>query len=130
MTEFENDFDTEEASTEAAADTIAEEMEAMEDETAAPTEAAAPTEDDFFSEAAAPEVPAVDPMHLVTIQTTSASDKFVEVDGPKTVLDLIHMAQLQFAGDFSCFLNGAQVELTTLVPGGSTVTIAGKVKGG
>jgi hypothetical protein len=125
MSEFENDFEVEEASTEAAVEEAAVEAAVVAD--------AEPTEDDFFAEEVAAEVPAVDPTKLVTIQTTSASDKFVELNEGEinsSVLDLIHRAGLQFAGDFSVFLNGAQIELNTLVPGGSTITIAGKVKGG
>jgi hypothetical protein len=132
MSEFENDFENvEEAFTEAAVN-ASEAGTAAEEELQADT-ASEPTEDDFFAEEAAAEVPAVDPMRIITIQTTSASDKFVELNEGETnapVIDLIHRAGLQFAGDFSVFLNGAQIGLTNLVPGGSTITIAGKVKGG
>lgn len=95
------------------------------DEAAADTE-----EDDFFAESAVEAEPVVDPNTLVTLVPSSSSNKFVPVAGPTPMIDLIARSGLQFAGDFTCFLNGAEIHLTDVVPGGSTVIIAGKVKGG
>ncbi len=140
MTDFEHDF-AEEAAIEAAAEQAAERM--LADTEAAISEVAGepvavviateetPIEDDFFAENAAPAIPQVDPAKIVTIIPSSSDNRYVETDGnPVPMLDLISRAELRFEGDFTCYLNNAEISLTTLVPAGSTVSIVGKVKGG
>lgn len=123
--EFEHDFDTAEQAGETPA-TNAEVGEPVDDirgeeETG---------EDDFFAESEVEDVPQVDPEKVVTLVPSSADAKYVEVDGPLPMVELIARSRLQFAGEFTCYLNGAEISLTTVVPGGSTVNIIGKVKGG
>ena len=127
QSQFEHDFEaTDEAAAVATSEVIVEATFAP-----AVEEPEAPADDDFFAENAAPEVPAVDPSRIITIIPSSSDNKYVETDGnPVAMLDLIHRAGLQFAGDFQCYLNNAEISLTTLVPAGSTVSIVGKVKGG
>ncbi len=147
-TQFENDF--EEQPTNAAAPTELATDQPTDEQAAAataledvlpgePTTEEPDTEedeevedDDFFSESEVEDVAPVDPTKIVTIQTTSSRDKIVEVDGdrPLSMIEIIQKSGLQFAGDFECHLNGSKISLTDVVPGGSTVIIAGKVKGG
>jgi hypothetical protein len=89
-----------------------------------------PEEDDFFAENAVEAVPDVDPATIVTLIPSSADSKYVTIAGPTQVLELINKAGLRFEGEFTCFLGQNELKLNDLVPGGSTVTIAGKVKGG
>lgn len=136
-TVFENDFDAsaeavaapENEVVEPAANTVIEQDDVRGDEPTA--DGPAEADDDFFAENAAPEMPAVDPAKIVTIIPSSSDEKYVETDGnPVPMLDLISRARLQFEGEFHCYLNNAEISLTTLVPAGSTVSIVGKVKGG
>lgn len=123
-TQFENDFATDEA---AAAAASANEIVEPETTTAP---AAAPAEDDFFAESAVEDVPQVDPNTVVTLIPSSADSKYVTVTGPTSMIELLSRAQLRFEGEFTCFLGQTELKMNDLVPGGSTVTIAGKVKGG
>ncbi len=88
------------------------------------------SDDDFFAEPAVANMPQVDPTKVITLLPSSAPDKVVEVDGPIPLATLIGKSGLQFAGDFECFLNGAKLSMTDIVPNGASVVIAGKVKGG
>ncbi len=145
--QFENDFDVTEAVTEAAADTLDEERQASVTEGDAPTtnaDVAAVVEairegevdeeevddDDFFAEDEAPAVPEVDPATIITIRTSQGSDVFVPVPQPMPLVDAIAKSGLRFNGDFTCWLNGQEVGLGTMVAGGQTVTVVGSVKGG
>jgi len=137
MSEFENDFAVEEAVTEAAADILEEERQAdpiAEGEVEAPAAEAEGgedlTDDDFFAEDEAPAVPEVDPATIITIRTSQGSDVFVPAPQPMPLVDAIAKSGLRFNGDFTCWLNGQEVGLGTVVAGGQTVTVVGSVKGG
>lgn len=131
--QFENDFATDEAAAAALPEneivepTNAAVAELVEDIHGEPAE---PTEDDFFAESAVEDVPQVDPNTVVTLIPSSADSKYVTVTGPTSMIELLSRAQLRFEGEFTCFLGQTELKLNDLVPGGSTVTIAGKVKGG
>lgn len=130
--QFEHDFD---ASDEAAVSATSEEIVVAATFQPAVAEPEAPAadeeDDDFFAENAAAEVPAVDPAKIITVIPSSSDNKYVETDGsPMPMLEVLHKSGLQFQGDFQCYLNNAEITLTTLIPSGSTVSIVGKVKGG
>jgi hypothetical protein len=124
--QFEHDFDdaTDEAA--AAANTANEILGVGE----VVEPATAPVEDDFFAESAVEEIPQVDPNTVVTLIPSSAESKYVTIERPTSIIELLSMASLRFEGEFTCFLGQSELKLNDLVPGGSTVTIAGKVKGG
>jgi hypothetical protein len=126
---FEQDFE-ETQQEQVSAEVVDEAPEAVVVVEEAPADGAEEEEDDFFAENQAQEVPQVDPTRIVTLTPSSASSKYVEVDGPTPVLDLIVKSGLRFQGTFTVVLNGAELQLTDLVPGGSELLIAGTVKGG
>ncbi len=84
--------------------------------------------DDFIGEAGSIELP--DPNSVVTIRTSGGGDKYVPVTQPTSVRDVIAQSGLFFGGAVQYWLNGAQVNHDTLVPGGSTLSVIGSVKGG
>lgn len=132
--EFEHDFDVDEAVSEAAAETLEEERQAEptpEEEAGGVEETSVDEEDDdaFFEEDEA-SVPEVDPATLVTIRTSQGRDAFVSAEQPMPLVDAIAKSGLRFNGDFTCWLNGQEVGLGTVVSGGQTVTVVGSVKGG
>ncbi len=101
----------------------------------APAEVAAPIEDEdevdsFFAESEVAAVPEVDPAKVVTILPSSGQSKYVEIEQPTAIVEIIARSGLQFNGTFTCFLNNAEIPLTQPVSGGSTVTVVGTVKGG
>lgn len=71
-----------------------------------------------------------DPDAVVTIRTSGGGDKYVPVSQPTPVRDVIALSGLYFGGAVQYWLNGAQVTSETLVPGGSTLSVIGSVKGG
>lgn len=84
--------------------------------------------EDFIGEAGTVELP--DPNSVVTIRTSGGGDKYVPVTQPTSVKDVIAQSGLFFGGAVQYWLNGAQVNQDTLVPGGSTLSVIGSVKGG
>lgn len=84
--------------------------------------------DDFIGAAGNVELP--DPNSVVTIRTSGGGDKYVPVNQPTSVKDVIAQSGLFFGGAVQYWLNGAQVNQDTLVPGGSTLSVIGSVKGG
>ncbi len=84
--------------------------------------------DSFIGEAGSVELP--DPDSVVTIRTSGGGDKYVPVNQPTAVKDVIAQSGLFFGGAVQYWLNGAQVNPDTLVPGGSTLSVIGSVKGG
>ena len=71
-----------------------------------------------------------DPATVVTIRTSSGGDKYVPVSEPTAVSSVIAQSGLYFGGAVQYYLNGAEIKTTDLVPGGSTLTVIGSVKGG
>ncbi len=132
--QFENPVDaSEEAAAAASIENEVVETEVVDGELVAPevpVEEEEHDDEDFFAESEAEAAPEDDPTKVVTLLPTSGKATYVPVEGPMAMVDLIAKSALQFAGDFQCFLNGAQIDMTTTVPGGATVTIIGKVKGG
>jgi hypothetical protein len=82
----------------------------------------------FIAETGAADLP--DPNSVVTIRTSGGGDRYVPVTQPTSVKDVIAQSGLYFGGAVQYWLNGAQVNQDTLVPGGSTLSVIGSVKGG
>ncbi len=113
-------------------DTFAETTQPVEASQAPAEENSAEDWDDevesFIGEAGSIELP--DPNSVVTIRTSGGGDKYVPVTQPTPVKDVIAQSGLFFGGAVQYWLNGAQVNQDTLVPGGSTLSVIGSVKGG
>lgn len=86
-------------------------------------------DDDGFFEEVEIKIPE-DLSQYVTIRTTSGGTDYVKVEEATPLIDIIQMSKLRFVGNFSAWLNGAAIDLSTKVPGGSVVTIIGTQKGG
>lgn len=135
MSEFEHDFENEESVSEIAAVATIEEIEAetapvSQEATVLVEEDDETTDDDFFAEEEEEAIPEVDPATIITIRTSASSDKLVEAAAPMPLVDAITKSGLRFNGDYTCWLNGQEVGLGTMVSGGMTVTVVGSVKGG
>lgn len=117
----------EDANTEAevtAAEATAANAEAMDDE-----------EDDWddvdsFIDGASGDFTLPDASQAVILRTSSGGDKYVPVSQPTSLRDVIEQSGLFIGGAVQYWMNGAQIKLDDVVPGGSTITVIGSVKGG
>ena len=71
-----------------------------------------------------------DPDQVVTIRTSGGDNRYVPVDGPKSLSQVMLSSGLRFEGEYTVFLNGVQIQGADIVPAGSTLNIIGSVKGG
>jgi hypothetical protein len=67
---------------------------------------------------------------FVTLRTSGGDTRYVPVEGPTPVGALLAASGLTIQGSVQAWYNNALVELDDTVPGGSTVTLIGSVKGG
>ncbi len=85
-----------------------------------------PSDDEmnFISEAG------IDPASIVTINANGGAPRFVPVSEPTPFATILQAAGLTFNGALDIYMNGQRVDMNTPIPGGSTVTVVGNVKGG
>ena len=95
-----------------------EEAEVVQDE----EEEFFPEDDDDF------ELP--DPNAAITIKTSGGDTRYIPAPEPLTVAAAMLTSGLRPNGVVSFYLNGAEVKEDTVLPGGSTLTVIGSVKGG
>ena len=72
----------------------------------------------------------LDPTKIITIHTNGAQPKFVVVEAPMVMRDVMVEAHLTWNGQLDIFVEGAPITLDSVVAGGTTVTLVGNVKGG
>jgi hypothetical protein len=104
-------------------ETPAEQEEAVE---AAAEEALDPDFD--LPEDVAADLPEVG--SYVTLRTSGGDTRYVPVEGPTAIGALLAASGLSIQGSVQAWYNNALVDLNDTVPGGSTVTLIGSVKGG
>ena len=72
----------------------------------------------------------IDPASIVTINANGGAPRFVPVSQPTPFSAIMQEAGLTFNGALDIYMNGQRVDMNTPIPGGSTVTVVGNVKGG
>lgn len=87
-----------------------------------------PNLSDFIPEASEFEVP--DLNTVVKIITSGGEEAYVPTPEATTVGQVMLNSNLRQTGAVQYWLNGAQVDVNTVIAPGSTLTIVGSVKGG
>jgi hypothetical protein len=72
----------------------------------------------------------IDPATIVTILTSGAEPRYIPVNEPAALRDLVVRANLTYSGQVDAYVDGNSISFETLVSGGQTVTLIGNVKGG
>lgn len=86
-------------------------------------------EENPFAEGNAAEEAAAE-RQFVIIRTTGGDDRYIDVEGPTPLVDILTKAAIRFTSTPEFLMNGATITATTYIPVGATVTIIGSVKGG
>ncbi len=107
-------------------DTLTDEFDPTLAGPSQPEQPAMPADDemDFIAEAG------IDPATIVTINANGGAPRFVPVSEPTPFSAIMQEAGLTFNGALDIYMNGQRVDMNTPIPGGSTVTVVGNVKGG
>lgn len=84
--------------------------------------------DDLFEQAAEP----VSASPTITVRTTSGDARYIPVNGPTRLSDVVAMSGLSINGNISYFMDGGTqiTDPSTIIPVGASITIVGSVKGG
>jgi hypothetical protein len=73
---------------------------------------------------------ALDPEHTVTVRTNGGEPRYVTVQEPTLVSEVLRLANLTWNGMLDIFTENGQIGIDATVNGGQTITILGNVKGG
>jgi hypothetical protein len=85
-------------------------------------------EEDFFPEDANTVLP--DPAQIITVQTSSGGKQYVTTTEPIAVSEVLSRAGVMFTVGTEFWLNGTQIQMSTLVPPAQTLMVVSTVKGG
>ncbi len=106
----------------------------MSDEPVNPTNPTSlPEGDDFdsmFDTAPAADLPAGAVQQTVTLRTTTGEARFVVVEGPRTLGEIVALSGLTINGQVTYYMDGVQITPSTVVAPGSTISLVGAIKGG